>query len=57
MGGGSWTEKAFTSYSTTRGLSYDASTRSIDTSGLTVQDMYNSYKLNAALDPKDKMRE
>ncbi len=57
MGGGSWTEKAFTSYSTTRGLSYDASTRSIDTSGLTVQDMYKSYKLNAALDPKDKMRE
>lgn len=57
MGGGSWKEEAFVSYSTTRGLNYDRDTRSVVTTGLRVQDMYKAHRLNAALDPKDKMRE
>ena len=57
MGGGSWTSKDFAAYSTTRGLSYDASTGAIDSRGLTAQDMYRSTHLDDSLNPHLVIRE
>lgn len=57
MGGGTWTNKAFATYSTARGLSYDESTGAIDSSGLTTQSVYRSYHLQKALNPLNVVRE
>lgn len=55
MGGGSWTKDAYCSYtSTTRGCSVDSFKSASYTSASQV---YKSYSLNEALDPKGVMRE
>ena len=54
MGGGSWTTKAFASYtSNTRGLSVD----DFSTGTFTAQEVYHSRRLANELDPKNVMRE
>ena len=54
MGGGSWTTKAFASYtSDTRGLSVD----DFSTGTFTAQEVYHSRRLAKELDPKNVMRE
>lgn len=57
MGGGSWTSKDFATYSTSRGLSYDVTTGVIDSRGLAAQVMYKSHSLDAALNPRNAVRE
>lgn len=56
MGGGTWDSSTFTSYSTSKGLTFD-SAGSIDTSYLNTRDMYKSIALDPALSPKNIMRE
>ena len=56
MGGGSWTAQSFASYSTSRGYSYDTSTRSI-VGDYSAQDMFKSRRIDAVLDPKNVRRE
>lgn len=54
MGGGSWTTKAFSDYtSRSRGVSLDE----FDTMAFSAQEFYTSRKLDAALNPKGVMRE
>ena len=56
MGGGSWTVQSFASYSTSKGYSYDAATRSI-AGDYSAQDMFKSRRIDAMLDPKNVRRE
>ena len=56
MGGGTWTKKDFVTYSCSVGKSMKTDgTVSLD--GMSVQDMYKSVRLNAALNPHNVMRE
>ena len=56
MGGGTWTTSSFASYSTSKGRSYDAVTRSL-TGSYTSQEMYTQKNLNEKLNPKNVLRE
>ena len=51
MGSGSFTTQAFCSYSTSRGVSYNASTGRLDDS-VSHQDIFKSTRIDPALDPK-----
>ena len=55
MGSGTWTRDAFTSYSTTKGMSVD-SAGSIS-GAYSNQEMFKSRGLDPALDPKNAIRE
>ena len=56
MGYGTWTTQSFADYSTSRGYSYNASTRSI-VGDYSAQDMFKSRRIDEALDPKNVRRE
>ena len=56
MGSGTWTTKAFASYSTSVGRSYDSITGTIAGS-YRAQDMYKSRRLEECLNPRKVLRE
>lgn len=57
MGGGAWTTRAFADYTTTtKGMSYDLDTMSIS-GDYSAQDMFKSRRIDAALNPRNVMRE
>lgn len=55
MGCGSWDTKSFVSYSTARG--YDTDSRGVVTGSYSNQEMFKAKNIDAALDPKDVIRE
>lgn len=55
MGGGSWTSKAFATYTTnTRGVTLD---NFVNSTSYTAQDIYKAHRLSDKLNPKNVMRE
>ena len=56
MGSGSYTTSSFVSYSTSRGVSFDASTGRLD-SKTSHQDIFKSKTIDPALNPKNVIRE